>query len=572
MTMKSTMLLLGIIVGCSFTRGDWTRHLDPNENRFYFFCALRGESNWDVPGPISCPSSKSTTFPTITLRTTTMSFSEEFWNDCSAEAQIIYAPADSISNELRRAWRSLARMYHPDKVGGSTSAFTDSKEASLYLSSPLRFLAYRALHMNKTEPTSPSKELLQITSASAVLEDRDGWPYIRIDAHFQGDLSHASPFLTRGSSFQVALSSDGVSTIEYKGDEDEALGFVKGQGGYDVCCGFIKNGTSCVESSPAVLDSFAELKNNHYQTDGEKCVDVYDESNSLEAAKTADERAITDREGGVGKKTQQPLSCLEFARLGYCSRQYGEWYRENCRKSCGLCGSDLRVNESARERGSSFDKEQKSDDCAASDSYIYSHSEFPSARSPFQESFIASLAKPLHLKRAGRWAAVLLLLSPNLKRRVPKVAGCLSTVFNVEFTPVPPLATDINNDASSPFPSAQEYCREPSSKPASSVPTPTNANKSFRSPLPRFERYSSGLQCQDGGDILEGPLDAYTDCDSATRLCRKSRKCSEKCKRNKRCYFYTTFQNGWCQLSSRCSTEIAAADISAETFSRIAAS
>ena len=77
------------------------------------------------------------------------------------------------------------------------------------------------------------------------------------------------------------------------------------------------------------------------------------------------------------------------------------------------------------------------------------------------------------------------------------------------------------------------------------------------------------MQCRDGADILEGPLDDYSDCDAATRLCQKTRRCAAKCKARRRCRFYTTYRGGWCQLSSRCDDEAPASDRSAVTFARV---
>ena len=38
-----------------------------------------------------------------------------------------------------------------------------------------------------------------------------------------------------------------------------------------------------------------------------------------------------------------------------------------------------------------------------------------------------------------------------------------------------------------------------------------------------------------GADLLEGPLDGYTDCDEQTRICTLTRKCRERCARRKAC-------------------------------------
>eukprot|EP00966_Prymnesium_polylepis_P282252 6522134-Prymnesium_polylepis.1 len=74
------------------------------------------------------------------------------------------------------------------------------------------------------------------------------------------------------------------------------------------------------------------------------------------------------------------------------------------------------------------------------------------------------------------------------------------------------------------------------------------------------------MSCRDGSDLLEGPLDDYTDCDEASRLCALTKKCRARCARRVSCAYYTTYASGFCQLSSRCEEEMRAADASARTF------
>ena len=153
----------------------------------------------------------------------------------------------------------------------------------------------------------------------------------------------------------------------------------------------------------------------------------------------------------------------------------------------------------------------------------------------------ASVAKPLHLKAAGRWSAVLLLVDGGGgggADAAPAPTACVSLVLDVAFAPKPP--------------------RTPPPEPNASAPV-------------GFEQLSHGRWCRDGGDLLEGKLDAYTDCDEGSRLCQLTRKCRARCSKRAACRFYTTYASGLCQLSSRCDEEARASDASARTFRKRAA-
>ena len=121
----------------------------------------------------------------------------------------------------------------------------------------------------------------------------------------------------------------------------------------------------------------------------------------------------------------------------------------------------------------------------------------------------ASLNKPLHLKQAGRWAAVLLLLDGAASGGAdPAPTACVSLLFHVGFVPRPPREAPPPADA-------------------------TNASAPVA-----FEQVSSGRWCRDGGDVLEGKIDDYTDCDERG-LCKLTRKCRERCVKRKACRYYS---------------------------------
>ena len=144
-----------------------------------------------------------------------------------------------------------------------------------------------------------------------------------------------------------------------------------------------------------------------------------------------------------------------------------------------------------------------------------------------------SISKPLHLKAAGRWSAVVLVTDAATPGADPPPTACLSFVFSVGFAPRPPTEAP----------------------PAANATIPAE-----------FEQLSSGRWCRDGADLLEGSLDGYTDCDPQTRLCQLTKKCRARCAKRSACRYYTTYASGFCQLSSRCADEATANDASARTF------
>ena len=84
-----------------------------------------------------------------------------------------------------------------------------------------------------------------------------------------------------------------------------------------------------------------------------------------------------------------------------------------------------------------------------------------------------------------------------------------------------------------------------------------------------YAPHSQGKWCRDGSDLLEGPLDGYTDCDAQTRLCTLTKKCRARCSKRAACRYYTSYPSGYCQLSSACADEAAASETGARTFRKV---
>ena len=181
-------------------------------------------------------------------------------------------------------------------------------------------------------------------------------------------------------------------------------------------------------------------------------------------------------------------------------------------------------------------------------------------------AFNVSISKPLHRKQAGRWSAILLIApAATADAAEPPPTVCLAMAFDVRFARRPPIAAP---------PATRTAARLGSEEGGGAMAGGTTAEDApavdarGRRSAPHFEQVSSGRWCRDGADLLEGPLDSYTDCDPSTGLCQLTRQCRARCLKRAACRFYTTYASGRCQLSSVCRDEAAARDASARTFAK----
>lgn len=67
---------------------------------------------------------------------------------------------------------------------------------------------------------------------------------------------------------------------------------------------------------------------------------------------------------------------------------------------------------------------------------------------------------------------------------------------------------------------------------------------------------------------LDGRCTVFGQDCTDTGHCFMTGKCRAKCRKRKHCKFYTTFGNGWCQLSTRCERRAKAGDARAMTFQK----
>eukprot|EP01048_Picozoa_sp_COSAG05_P022466 COSAG05_NODE_4506_length_1485_cov_1.512266_1_plen_400_part_10 len=160
------------------------------------------------------------------------------WADCSGTAP--------DARSVQRAWRRLSMDSHPDKAGGSGEHFQDLTELRNVLKHPEQFQIFKLLrNMTTLTPFSQRKAGLRVEHGSAqvaqkctdVLDRTTCFPYVKVTAELS-----LSSFLPIGARWTIALGAEGVSTIQYEGDE--TLG-----GGYDACCDFLQH-SNCVLRPP----------------------------------------------------------------------------------------------------------------------------------------------------------------------------------------------------------------------------------------------------------------------------------------------------------------------------------
>ncbi|CAJ1411288.1 unnamed protein product, partial [Effrenium voratum] len=123
---------------------------------------------------------------------------------------------------LRRAYRTMAKEFHPDK-GGSEALTADltSLRDSL-VREPLKFQIFRAMFEGQLQPFS------SLESTRVEVQLREGWPYLQVEL----DFDHGG-LLLDGGSWTFAFGLKNGSTVHYRGDERS--------GGYDVCCDFVRD-------------------------------------------------------------------------------------------------------------------------------------------------------------------------------------------------------------------------------------------------------------------------------------------------------------------------------------------
>ena len=478
----------------------WNEHWSEEHSTAYYFETERGESSWERPPIEAVPPPPPQ--PTVV----------EGWSDCSEQAAALM---DGGGKGVQRAWRRMSRERHPDK-GGTADAFQSLGEVREFLRSPLRYFAWRTL-VSAVEAVDsgetggdgdgvggPRPALLPLGHAAPARASFSRDAEVRRAAVWVREDADGWPVLTLDAELLASAGANlsrrhrwSVALAARDGGTIEYRGDDADGGGYDVCCGLMRGSACTLRNRDEVI---ARLNAS---------------ADATEAGATAGDGDGVGRVGvGVGATGEQAEAVVaNAAEAEGGGGGGGGWH--------------------ARRR----------------DAFYVQHD------CPLPAAFNASVRKPLHLKAAGAWAAVLMLheaaeqkaaaagagagAGPAVQGGEPRVAACAAVLLNVRLVPRPPTQ-----------------------------PPPTEPRGAAGG---AFAQHSSGSRCRDGADLLEGPLDGYTDCDEATRLCRLTQKCRARCERRGTCSHYTTWPSGFCQLSSRCADEVAASERGARTFRRRAA-
>ena len=188
---------------------------------------------------------------------------------------------------------------------------------------------------------------------------------------------------------------------------------------------------------------------------------------------------------------------------------------------------------------------------------------------PVPAAFTAEVSRPLHVMRSGQWAATI-----SIRDGAGLELACVAAAMVVNSSDVAAPAEDnlapANGDGGGATTATPQQCNSVEGLDSGcidSAPTPPAPPAEVEQVT--FELVERGVFCEDGIDLLEGALDSYTDCTDIEGVCMLTAKCRAKCRKKKQCQFYTTYRNGWCQLSSSCSRKRKAGDSTARTFQKV---
>eukprot|EP00928_Gymnodinium_smaydae_P054922 TRINITY_DN38604_c0_g1_i1.p1 TRINITY_DN38604_c0_g1~~TRINITY_DN38604_c0_g1_i1.p1 ORF type:complete len:432 (-),score=90.04 TRINITY_DN38604_c0_g1_i1:113-1408(-) len=234
------------------------------------------------------------------------------------------------------------------------------------------------------------------------------------------------------------------------------------------------------------------------------------------------------------------------------------------------------VNESARScQGADASS------CSANDeggSYLVSDCPLPS-------SFGARVRRPLHLNVTGQWGAAL-----QVRDTSGNEVACVAFAFRHDVRAAPlqsAEAAGVDADPATADAAAPPSSRAPGGSAAGAPPgadgvgssggAPADAPAEATAASVSFKHVKTGQFCEDGADMLEGPVDDYGGlspfggsrrADAESSLFYGSR-CREKCRKRPRCKFFTAYSSGWCQLSTRCSRLAPSGDPLTVTFGKV---
>mmetsp|Transcript_57767 Transcript_57767/g.161137 ORF Transcript_57767/g.161137 Transcript_57767/m.161137 type:complete len:386 (-) Transcript_57767:71-1228(-) len=171
---------------------------------------------------------------------------------------------------------------------------------------------------------------------------------------------------------------------------------------------------------------------------------------------------------------------------------------------------------------------------------------------PLSREFTAAVRKPLHRDEVGQWGAAL-----QLRDGDGNELACVAIALEV----LHDASAAYARDSDAPRPDAGFETRRPSPESAQS-PDPSPSQP----PPASFRLLLQGKSCGDGGDIMEGRVDDYSPGAGSGFY---GGRCRDRCRKRKRCQYYTAFSSGWCQLSTRCADVQPAGDPLAVTFEKV---
>lgn len=207
---------------------------------------------------------------------------------------------------------------------------------------------------------------------------------------------------------------------------------------------------------------------------------------------------------------------------------------------------------------------------------LYQTSDCPFARD--QETLTFRVRKPLHKDLGGRWGGAVQIFNERREEVL-----CVALALEAARPEDGELASSSGGGRGSRGPSSeksgsgQQDGHQDGSQTAGAPPSGGRSSGEQSGQPPRFHFLEAGSFCEDGADILEGPLDGYGGGygpaagghfagDSFSDL--YGEKCRAKCLQRPRCRFYTAYSSGWCQLSTRCSRRKKTGDPLTVTFAK----
>eukprot|EP00933_Yihiella_yeosuensis_P061990 TRINITY_DN64890_c0_g1_i1.p1 TRINITY_DN64890_c0_g1~~TRINITY_DN64890_c0_g1_i1.p1 ORF type:complete len:455 (+),score=47.37 TRINITY_DN64890_c0_g1_i1:22-1386(+) len=217
---------------------------------------------------------------------------------------------------------------------------------------------------------------------------------------------------------------------------------------------------------------------------------------------------------------------------------------------------------SRSEQNSSASEECADSSCRISENSSDANSLYVYQDCPLPSRFPSFVRRPLHLNSTGSWGAAL-----QVKDARGRELACVAFSFQI-FVENVMSATGVQASSLGGEAHAESEVRSEGK---------SSGHGSSRGSDNRFEHLKTQAFCEDGVDLLEGPLDNYgglSPFGGAARASAESSlfygsKCREKCRKRKACKFYTVYSSGWCQLSSRCSQLGPAGDPLTITFRKV---